>query len=159
MDLNACACSLCSGHNGSGSDWLPGASLVDLPDHPFYMHLTLLALLLEVPRDALFLDGQAPLQGHSDPAGINSSLQWPWMQAEGRGAPGARGEGERQSAAGAGVGGAAITVWKETVHLGSVLQREDGGANVHSVGHLVHRQLRLLRLLFGSSQPRRKPVF
>lgn len=49
MDLYARACSLCSRCNGSGSDWLPDKGLVDLPDHPLCMHLTLLALLLEVP--------------------------------------------------------------------------------------------------------------
>lgn len=157
MDLYACTCSLCSWHHGGGSDWLPGAGLVDLPDYPLYMHLALLALLLEVPRDAFLPDGQGPLQGNSNPAGHDSPLQWPWVQAEGWGSPGA-GRPEWQSSAGEGVRGAAIAVRKEAVHPGSVRQLEDGGAHMHSVGHLVHRQPGLLRLLFGLSQLRRKPV-
>lgn len=77
MDLNACARGLRSGHHGGGSDWLPGAGLVDLPDHPLHMHIAFLALLLEVPRDTLLLDGQGPLQGRSDSARCNRPLQWP----------------------------------------------------------------------------------
>lgn len=61
MDIDACACSLCCWRHDGGSDWLPGAGVVDLPDSPLRMHRTFLALLLEVSRDPLLLDGQGPL--------------------------------------------------------------------------------------------------
>jgi len=75
MDLDARARGLCCRRHGGGSDRLPGAGLVDLPDHPLHMHIALPAPLLEVPRDALLFDGQGPLQGRSDPGGRNRQLQ------------------------------------------------------------------------------------
>ena len=117
MDLHARARSLCSRDHGGGSDWLPGAGLVDLPDHPLHLHLALPALLLEVPRDALLSDGQGPLQGRPETAGQDRPLQRPGVPPEGRGPAGAGGEGEQQSSAGAGGRGAA---GEESVHPGSV---------------------------------------
>lgn len=75
MDRYAHPCSLCSWHHGGGSDGLPGPSLVDLPDHPLHMHLTLFAVLLEVPRDAFLFNGQGPLSRDSGPPGHNSPIQ------------------------------------------------------------------------------------
>jgi len=78
------------------------------------------------------------------------------MQTEGAGTPGAGGRRERRSSAGRGRG--AVTAPKEAVHSGSFQNLEDGSSYMYSVGHLVHRQSGLLRLFFGLSQPRRKPV-